>query len=133
MARGLFSHSGGTFDRSEMQDIIDTDPFQGPITVLSGTADVIQPHISGNYVVNTGSADGITLTAPTSGVDDGVGINIVSNTAYAHTLTATGLLQTGASGTGVLTMAADAGCTICLRAYQGKWQLVGSVGITVTS
>lgn len=133
MARGLFSHSGGSFDRSEMQDLIDGDAFQGPITVLTGTADAINPHVAGNYIVNTGSADGITLAAPTAGTDDGLSIQIVSNTSYAHTLTATGLLQTGASGTGVLTMAAYPGCTISLRAYQGKWQCVGLNGITVTS
>ena len=133
MARGTLSHSGGSFDRSAAQDLFDTDGFQGPIVTLGGTADAINPHISGNYMVIGLAADLMTLAAPTAGVDDGLSINIVSNTAYAHTLTATALLQTGAAGTGVLTMAANAGCTIGLRAYGGKWQCVGLNGITVTS
>lgn len=133
MARGLFSHSGGAFDRSEIQDIIDGDSNQGPITTLSGTADAINPHIAGNYVVTTAAADGMTITAPTSGTDDGLSIQIVSNTNYAHTLTSSALFQSGASGTNVLTMAAYAGCTIQLRAYQGKWQVLSINGITISS
>jgi hypothetical protein len=136
MSRGLFNHAGGSFDQAEILDIVQTDPFQSKyITVLSGTTDAINPYNANgnNYVINTGSADATTLVAPVSGADDGLVISLVSNTAYAHTLTSTGNLQTGASGTGVLTMAAYAGCTILLRAYQGKWQLIGSVGITVTS
>ncbi len=136
MPRGLFNHSGGSFDIAEMLDLVQTDPYQSAtITVLTGTTDVINPYnpFGNNYIVNTGSADAMTLAAPVSGTDDGLCVSIVSNTAQAHTLTSTGNLQTGASGTGVLTMAADAGCTILLRAYKGKWQLIGSTGITVTS
>jgi hypothetical protein len=133
MARGVSSHAGGVYDASAMQDLIDGDAFQGPITVLSGTADVINAHVSGNYIVNTGSADAMTLGAPTVGVDDNVSIVIYSATAFAHTLTATGLLQTGQNKTGVLTFAAFAGCGCVLRAFNGKWQVIGSQTMTYTS
>jgi hypothetical protein len=134
MARQVGNHSGGAYDTSAQQDIIDCDAFQGPLTVLSGTADVINAHVSGNYVINTGSADAMTLGAPTAGTDDNLSIVIYSNTAFAHTLTATGLLQTGQSGkTGVLTFAAFAGCGCTLRAFNGKWQVLGSQSMTYTS
>lgn len=134
MARGVGNHAGGSYDGSAAQDIIDGDGFEGPITVLSGTADVINAHVAGNYVVNTGSADAMVLGAPTAGVDDNLSIAIYSNTAFAHTLTATGLLQTGQSGkTGVITFAAFAGSGVSLRAYQGKWQVLGGQSLTYTS
>jgi hypothetical protein len=136
--RGPDNHSGGSYDRSAQRDIIETGPFHGAIQLLSGTADAISPYNGGNYIITTGSADAMTLAAPIAGAlqnggADNLQIAVVSNTAYAHTLTATGLLQTGAAGTGVLTFAAHAGAGFALRAYQGLWQLIGSIGITVTS
>src|SRR5271154_7478147 len=106
MPRGLFNHSGGAFDAAEMNDIVQTDPLQSSvITVLSGTADVVNPYQNGgaNFIVNTGSADAMTLAAPVSGTDDGLCISVISNTAFAHTLTSTGNFQTGGTATGVLT------------------------------
>jgi hypothetical protein len=132
MGRTVLTH-GGSYDTSAQNDIIYGDPLQGPITLLTGTADAINPHAPGNYVVLTGSADGITIGAPTSVVDDGCTIVITSNTAYAHTVTSTGNIQTGAAGTGVLTFAAYAGASLTLRAYGGKWQLINNQAITITS
>jgi len=134
MARGVQNHSGGAYDASAQQDLIDGDGFQGPITVLSGSADVINPHVSGNYIVNTAGVDAMVLGAPTAGVDDNLSIAIWSNTANAHTLTSTGNLLTGTSGkTGVLTFAGTAGSGVSLRAYGGKWMVVGAQTLTYTS
>ena len=137
MPRGLFTTAGGVFGLSEQNQLAHTDPLQSSvITVLSGTADVINPYTVGgnNYIVNNSTGvDAMTLVAPVATVDDGLTVAIYSNTAEAHTLTSTGNLQTGASGTGVLTFAARAGAGVVLRAYQGKWQIIGSNGITVTS
>src|SRR5271157_3175487 len=134
MARGVQNHSGGAYDASAQQDILDGDPFQGSITLLSGTADVINGHVSGNYIITqSGGADGIVLGAPTAGVDDGLSIAIWSNTAQAHTITCTGNLLTGTSGkTGVLTLANVAGSGVLLRAYGGKWMVVGAQTVTYT-
>lgn len=135
MARSVFSHSGGSFDNSSMQDIGDTNPFALPITVLSGATDAIPCHQSGNYMVTIATGiDAMTLKAPTAGADDGVMIAIYSNSAEAHTLTATGLLQTGQSGkTGVLTFGAYAGSGVVLRAYNAKWQVLYGQSLTYTS
>ena len=136
MARGLYAHAGGSFDGAEMLDIAQGDPATSSVfTVLTGTADAINPYgaFGNNIIVNTGSADAMTLAAPVSGTDDNLNVFITSNTAFAHTLTSTGNIQSGAAGTGVLTFAAHAGANVLLRAYQGKWQLIGSNGVTVTS
>jgi hypothetical protein len=135
MARCVLNHSGGSYDGSALQDAQDVNAYAGPIIVLTGTADAINPHVTGNYIVNNSTgADAMTLGAPTAGVDDNLSISIYSNTAEAHTLTATGLLQTGQSGkTGVITFAAYAGSGVQLRAYQGKWQVLGGQSLTYTS
>jgi hypothetical protein len=136
MPRGIFNHAGGSFDVSEMTDIVQSDPFQSSvIVILSGTADVLNPYQAqgNNYIINTGSADAITLAAPVATVDDGLTISLVSNTAFAHTLTSTGNFQTGGTATGVLTFSAHAGAGLLLRAYQGKWQVVGNNLVTLTS
>jgi hypothetical protein len=72
----------------------------------------------------------MTLAAPTATTDDGKIILITSNTANAHTLTATGLLQTGSASVNLATFAAQKGAGLTLIAYQGKWNVLGSVGIT---
>lgn len=84
----------------------------------------------GNYVITKAGVLADTLAAPTSTVQDGTIIRVVSATANAHTITATGLLQTGTSSVNVATFAAQAGAGVTLMAYQGKWIVLYSVGIT---
>lgn len=97
---------------------------------LSGASDVISPHSGHAYIVTRAGVDAMTLAAPTSGTDDGLTIVISSNTANAHTLTATGLLQTGTASVNVATFAAQKGAGLTLQAYQGKWNVLAAVGIT---
>lgn len=97
---------------------------------LSGTTDAINPHSEANYIVTGSAVDAMTLAAPTSGIDDGVEIFVSSNTAYAHTITATGLLQTGATYVNVATFAAHPGAGVRLKAYAGKWNVMYANAIT---
>lgn len=85
---------------------------------------------SANYVVTKAGVAALTLAAPTATTNDGMEISITSATANAHTLTATGLFQTGTASVNLATFAANAGAGLTLMAYQGKWQVVASVGIT---
>lgn len=105
----------------------------GSLIVLSGTADVLNPHSAQDYEITTGSADLTTLAAPTAGDpstggDDGKIIRFTSTTAFAHRITSTGNLQTGTSSTASVTLAANAGASVTLKAYNGKWQIIGSNG-----
>jgi hypothetical protein len=128
-SRGLQNHSGGVFDQSAQQDIMDGDSFQGPITSLVGVAanpDAINPHISGNYLIDSGAVDPITLGLPTSDVDDGVSINIWSDSNFAHTVTLpSAAFKAGKALTTVCTFPAFAGAGISLRAIDGFWHVVG--------
>ena len=103
---------------------------QPGIVTLSGAADAIPPHVPHTYVVTKAGVDAMTLAAPTATTDDGLIIVVTSNTANAHTITATGLLQTGTASVNVATFAAQKGAGVTLMAYQGKWNVLSSVGIT---
>jgi hypothetical protein len=133
--RGVQNHSGGAFDQSAQQDVVDGDSFQGPLTQLFGVAanpDAINPHVSGNYMIMSAAVDPITLGVPITGGpsvggDDGVSINIWSDTAFAHTVTLpSAKFARGSAGlatVGTFTAQRGAGCT--LRAWNGTWQVVG--------
>lgn len=125
MARGM--NHVGSFDGSAVQDLIDGDSFQGPIAQLAGSADVINPHASGNYMVTKAGVDAMTITAPTAGSDDGLSIAIFSDTTNAHTLTAaTACFANGAALATVVTFKAFRGSGLQLRAWNGTWQVVSS-------
>lgn len=131
-SRGVQNHSGGAFDESVKQDIVDGDSLQGPITLLTGVADAINPHVAGNYIIKTAAADLMTLAAPTPGVDDGLSIAIFSDTLFAHTLTATALLANGTALKTTATFAAFRGAGIMLRAFNGVWQVISVSNVPLT-
>jgi len=107
------------------------DPAQGGLQVITGDATL--PGVAGNYILTKGSAAAITLAAPVAGTQDGAVIRIYSGSAYAHVITATGLLYTGAAGTGVLTFAAYAGAGVTLVAYNAHWIVYINNAVTITS
>lgn len=120
-------NSGGAYSQDGQQDLIDADAFQGAVTQLSGTTDAINPHVSGNYMIKTGSADAITLGAPTAGLDDNLSIGIYSDTAFAHTVTLpSALFAPGTALKTVCTFPAFRGAGITLRAFNGVWQVIGT-------
>lgn len=100
----------------------------GVATIAASGA--VSPHNSSTYVITKAGVAALTLAAPTATTDDGVKIALTSATANAHTLTATGLLNTGTASVNVATFAAFAGAGLQLIAYQGKWNVLESVGVT---
>jgi hypothetical protein len=105
----------------------------GSLIVLSGTADVLNAHSAQDYEVTSGSADLTTLAAPIAGDpsiggDDGKIIRFTSTTAFAHKITSTGNLQTGTSSVNSVALAANAGASVTLKAYNGFWQIIASNG-----
>ena len=108
-----------------------------PITTLQSStpqpitaSGAIAPHTGHTYVITQASASAQTLAAPTAGTDDGIEITVTSASAYAHTITATGLLNTGSASVNTATFAAFAGAGLCLMAYNGKWNVISQIGIT---
>ena len=88
------------------------------------------PVVSGTYLITKAGVLADTLAAPTAGSQDGIVIQISSTTANAHTLTATGLFQTGTASVNLATFAAQAGAGLTLMSYNGKWIVLYSSGIT---
>ena len=112
-------------------DFLKGKTFQLPVTTI--TADgAINSHTAAQYVITKAGVAGMTLGAPTATTDDGLIIIVTSNTANAHTITATGLFQTGAATVNVATFAAFAGASVTLMAYQGKWNVLNQNAITFT-
>lgn len=105
----------------------------GPVTSYSVSGAITIPSIGPNveqtiFLTKAGVA-AMTLAAPA--VDqDGLILNIQSNTAQAHTVTATGLLNTGTASVNVATFAAHAGAGVTLQAASGLWNVLSSTGIT---
>ena len=132
MARYAGQHQGA-YDASAVQDIINCDALQGPITLLTGTADAINPHVPGNYVITSTSANAITLAAPTAGVDDGVSLSfVVDSISLAHTITATSLFANGTALKTTCTPAQFKGAGILLRAYNGIWHVISAINAPLT-
>jgi len=115
-----------------IQQNVDCDAFSAAPTLLTGSADAINPHVSGNYIIKTAGVDAMTLTAPTVGLDDNLNIQIWSDTTNAHTLTATSLLANGTALKTTATFAAFRGAGIGLRAFNGVWQVIANTAVTLT-
>jgi len=94
------------------------------------TNGAINPKASQTYVITKAGVLADTLAAPVATTDDGVIITITSDTANAHTLTATGLLDTGTASVNLATFAGSKGAGLTLMAYNARWKVMYSVGIT---
>ncbi len=100
-----------------------------PPTIITA-AGAISPHQAASYFITNAGATALTLAAPTAGADDGVTLVVTSATAFAHTLTATGLLNNGSASVNAATFAAHPGASITLQAYNGQWYVLAEQQIT---
>jgi hypothetical protein len=102
--------------------------------LVNGAVPIGPPLVPAIYQINKAGVLADTLAAPVAGAanDDGKVIWIVSNTANAHTVTATGLYQSGSASVNLATFAAFAGAGMQLMAFNAKWVVMSSVGVTFT-
>ncbi len=107
------------------------DPQIYPINVIAADG-AIDPHTAAFYVITKAGIAVLTLAAPTVTTDDGLQIVITSSSAFAHTITATGLLKTGSGNVNVATAAAFPGVSLTLIAYQGLWYVLSQNQVTFT-
>lgn len=85
-----------------------------PAFVLSGSADAVDPTIPGFYLIKTAGVDAMTIATPTAASEGNI-IEIYSDTANAHTLTAaSACLEVGVAKT-VATFPAAKGAGLTLR------------------
>jgi hypothetical protein len=87
---------------------------------------------NGTVVITKGSAAALTLAAPTA-EQAGIRIRVISQTAFAHVITATNLIDDGVTGGAkdTATFAAFAGAAIELEAVNLKWAVVSKNVVTI--
>lgn len=90
----------------------------------------VSPHTA---TLTKAGVNAMTLAAPTV-AQEGVIIRVVSQTANAHTITATGLIDDGVTGGSktTATFAAFAGASIELMASNLKWAVISKNTVTVS-
>lgn len=125
------AHGGGSYDEDCKQDAFQTFLAQQPTPILLAASGAISADIPGVYMITKAGVAAMTLAAPTAGTEalggeDGMLITISSNTAFAHTITATGLLQTGTASVNAIAFPNVAGATVTLMAYGGKWNVIST-------
>lgn len=103
---------------------------QRPITTLS--ADGAIAIVSQTAKITKAGVAALTLAAPTAG-QEGTHITVISDSANAHVITATGLINDGVTGgaKNTATFAAFAGAAIELVAINLKWAIVSKNVVTV--
>lgn len=116
-------------------DVIEVLAFNSPVanTVTLASASGAITIAGGTVVITkTGSLAAMTLAAPTA-AQNGTILRITSATAFAHTVTATGLFDDGVTGGSktTATFAAFAGASMEVMAYEGKWHTISLKAVTV--
>lgn len=111
-------------------------PVSAPDIVTYGQAsEVIAVPIESTtyaYLASPLGAGAYTLGAPSLALN-GIELTITSQTAFAHTVTATGLYQTGAAGTfSIATFPAASGGSMQLVAQNGLWNVINASITPVT-
>jgi|SRR6476660_220390 len=102
-----------------------------PIVTVSVSGAITPPSTDTTVVIDKAGVAAMTLAAPSLAVN-GVKLTITSITAFAHTVTATGLFQTGTATVNLATFPAFAGSTLIVMAVQGKWVQIGSTLVVMT-
>jgi len=116
----------GAFTRDAANALLAGDPLLHALA----TDTAVNCSILGRRLITRAAALALIGSAPVSGADDLKLIQIVSLTAFAHTFTATGLLQTGSASVNAATFAAFAGAGLTVMCFQGKLVVLYSNGIT---
>lgn len=123
--------SGGAYSQmAQFSNLVNPYDVNHVIALNPGTSpqpafDATTP---GRYVITKGSACVIVLPAPVAGRDDGLSLQFLSTTAFAHQIQSTGNFQDGAGHANQLQFPAQAGALVELVAYGGKWNVVSQSG-----
>ncbi len=107
-----------------------TGDVKAGLQTLSGDGAITIKH--GVVRITKGSAAAITLAAPTAGADDGKQLWVISNTAFAHTVTIANGLKGAGAGADVGTMTAAVDNGFGLYADNGAWWPLPGTNVNTT-
>jgi hypothetical protein len=119
----------GTFTKVDADAVDLKQPLYDTVTAVTANGAVTPA--PGLHVITKAGVCAITLAAPSTD-QNGMTVNIVSTTAYAHTVTATGLLRNGGASSpyDLATFSAYIGAGISLIAHGGYWYIHAARNIT---
>jgi len=120
---GLLNLKRGTADSSDTALVVE---------VASGDGAIAIPDRGKKFVfITKGSAAALTLGTPTT-AQNGVEIDIISTTAYAHTIQAATIgFNDGGAASDVCTFSAAKGNRLCVVAYAGDWWVMDNINGTL--
>lgn len=95
----------------------------GAITVKSGVC-IIAKTVAGVVAA--------TLADPTATTDDYKQLTIINGQTQANTILSASSFGGGGGGVDLATFANVVGNTLTLMAYQGKWYVIGQLGVTLS-
>lgn len=124
--------TSGTGDASRVTASTLSAPLITPPVALA-TADGAITVSPGTVKITKAGVCAVTLAAPTA-AQDGIEIEFTSQTANAHTLTATGLINDGVTGgaKNLATFAAFAGASITLKASSLTWNVISLNAVVIS-
>jgi len=116
-------------------DVIEVMPINGIVQnqVTAYAANGALALTPGTATLTKAGVNAMTLAAPTV-AQEGLILTVISQTANAHTITATGLLDDGVTGGSktTATFAAFAGAAVTLMASNLKWAVVSLKAVTIS-
>lgn len=110
------------------------NPTSGGVTSLTTLSvnGAIPATTSQQYVITKASALADTLAAPAASPGgDGISIGIMSDSAFAHTITFTGnTLDSGSAAVLTATFNAFKGASLDIMSYNGRWKVIRANGVS---
>lgn len=115
------------FPLPQSGSIVTIDPAADTVDSIGQDGAIPVPSATTVININKGSAAALTLAAPSLG-SNGVTLIVTSQTAFAHVITATGLLADGSSSSprNVLTFPGFKGASAFMVAENGLWNVASS-------
>lgn len=111
-------------------EVTTQNPWEPDLVTMSVNGAIAIPNRDTTVLLDKAGVAAMTLAAPTKDLDNNFKLLVTSNTAQAHTVTATGLFSTGTASVNLATFAAQKGSGFVVVPMQGLWNVVSSVGIT---
>ncbi len=121
------------FQNPTWGSVSQVDPTNDYVISIGQDATVTIPLSNGSFNINKASACAIILPAPAL-ISNAVTIVFTSNTAFAHTITATGLINDGTASSphNLVTFAAQKGAAVTFAAENGLWNVLAQQNVTVS-
>lgn len=131
LANVYFSGTAGDFPLPGASQLVTIDEASGNVVSLGQDQTVVAPNLDTIFNINKATAAALVMTAPNLS-QNGVLLSFTSNTAAAHTITATSLINDGTAGApkNLATFTAGKGATVTFWIENGLYNVQSVTGVT---